>query len=132
VEVAVSPQGVLAIERVVCVCDVGSPIVNRLGAQAQVQGAIVDGLSAALGQEVVISGGQVHPGNFDDYPLLRIPQAPRRIDVQFIESASPPTGLGEPALPPVAPALCNAIFRACGHRIRRLPVSRNDLGWDQT
>jgi isoquinoline 1-oxidoreductase subunit beta len=132
VEVAVSPQGVLAVERVVCVCDVGSPIVNRLGAQAQVQGAIVDGLSAALGQEIVIRGGQVQPGNFDDYPLLRMPQAPRRIDVKFIESASPPTGLGEPALPPVAPALCNAIFRATGHRIRRLPVSRNDLGWDQT
>jgi isoquinoline 1-oxidoreductase subunit beta len=129
VEVAVSPQGSVAIERVVCVCDVGSPIVNRLGAQAQVQGAIVDGLSAALGQEIVIRGGQVQPGNFDDYPLLRMPQAPRRIDVHFIQSASAPTGLGEPALPPVAPALCNAVFRATGHRIRRLPLSRNDLGW---
>jgi isoquinoline 1-oxidoreductase subunit beta len=129
VDVAVSPQGAVAIERVVCVCDVGSPIVNRLGAEAQVQGAIVDGLSAALGQEVVIRGGRVQPGNFDHYPLLRMAQAPRRIDIQFIESASPPTGLGEPALPPVAPALCNAIFRATGHRIRRLPVSRNDLAW---
>lgn len=132
VDVAVSPQGVVAIERVVCVCDVGSPIVNRLGAEAQVQGAIVDGLSAALGQEIVIRGGRVQQANFGDYPLLRIDQAPRRIDVRFIESASPPTGLGEPALPPVAPALCNAIFRATGHRIRRLPVSRNDLGWRST
>jgi isoquinoline 1-oxidoreductase beta subunit len=76
-----------------------------------------------LGQAIDIDNGRITPTNFDQYPLLRIPHAPQ-VDVHFIESDYPPTGVGEPALPPVAPAICNAIYAACGHRVRSLPLVR--------
>lgn len=129
VEVAVSNDGELRIPRVVCVCDVGTPIVNLSGAEAQVQSSVMDGISAAWLQEIHFRNGRVEQSNFDQYPLLRMAQAPAEIEVHFLESAHGPSGLGEPALPPVAPALCNAIFRATGVRVRRLPVSGHDLRW---
>lgn len=128
VEVTVSPAGQVKVDRVVCVCDVGSPIVNLSGAEAQVQGAIVDGLSAAMWQQIDLREGRVMQSNFDTYRLLRMGEEPAVIEVHFILSANSPTGLGEPPLPPVAPALCNAIFRACGHRVRQLPLGLVDLG----
>ncbi len=128
-EVTVSPDGRLKVDRVVCVCDVGEQIVNLSGAEAQVQGAIVDGLSAAWFQQVDIDRGRVVQSNFNDYPLLRMADAPAAIEVHFLQSDNPVSGLGEPALPPIAPAVCNAIFRASGHRIRELPISRATLAW---
>lgn len=120
-------QGKLRVDRVVCVCDVGEQIVNLSGAEAQVQGSIVDGLSAAWLQEIDFRDGRVVQSNFHDYPLLRIGYAPSAIEVHFLKSENPVSGLGEPALPPLAPAVCNAIFRATGHRIRELPLSRTTL-----
>ncbi len=127
-EVNVSKSGVLKVERVVVVGDVGSQIVNPSGAENQVAGSIVDGLSAAALQEISIAQGRVLTGNFNDYHLLRIADAPH-VEVHFNLTDNPPTGLGEPALPPLAPAVANAIFAATGKRIRTLPFSKTDLSW---
>lgn len=126
-EVSVTPDGTLKVHDVWCSSDVG-PIMNLSGAESQVQGSIVDGLSATWLQEITTDRGRTQQSNFHDYPLLRISETPR-IHVDFFQSDNPPTGLGEPALPPVPPAICNAIFAACGKRIRSLPISKHDLRW---
>jgi isoquinoline 1-oxidoreductase beta subunit len=128
-EVTVSQTGDLKVDRVVAAVDVGSQIVNMSGAENQVQGSITDGLNAAWRQELDIRQGRVVQSNFHEYPMLRIPDAPRAIEIHFIKTDNPPTGLGEPALPPLAPAVCNAIFAATGKRVRQLPISRTDLSW---
>jgi isoquinoline 1-oxidoreductase beta subunit len=120
-EVSVSDDKSITVHAVTVVCDVG-PIVNLSGAESQCQGAVIDGLSAMLDQKLDYRGGRITQTNFDRYRLLRMGLDPR-IDVHFIESDFAPSGLGEPALPPVAPAVCNAVFSASGHRIRRLPIS---------
>jgi isoquinoline 1-oxidoreductase beta subunit len=102
--------------------DVG-PIVNMSGAEAQAQGAVIDGFSTMLGLAVTMERGRIEQANFDRYPLLRMPKAPP-VEVHFIQSDFAPTGLGEPALPPLAPAVCNAIYAATGERIRSLPLSQ--------
>ena len=101
--------------------DVGSVIVYPSGAVNQVQGAVIDGISTALFQKITIKDGAVVEGNFTDYPLLRIADAPQ-VEVRFVKTDYPPTGLGEPALPPAIPALTNAIFAATGKRVRSLPI----------
>ncbi len=127
-EVSVTHDGILSVKSVVASVDVG-PIINYSGAESQVQGSIVDGLGAAWLQEISLDRGRVVQSNFHDYPLLRIDAVPARIEVHFIQSDNPPTGLGEPALPPLPPALCNAIFAATGKRIRRLPIASAELNW---
>ncbi len=128
-EVTVSRAGVLKVDRVVVVTDVGSQIVNLSGAENQVQGSVIDGLGTLMFAELDIQRGRMVQGNFNDYPMIGLPDAPARIDVHFLRSDKPVTGLGEPALPPLAPAVCNAIFAATGQRVRQLPLSRTDLRW---
>ncbi|MGA0018437.1 MAG: molybdopterin cofactor-binding domain-containing protein [Steroidobacteraceae bacterium] len=119
-EVSVDANKNITVHRVVVAVDAG-PIVNLSSAESQVQGSVVDGLSAMMGQKITHEAGRVREQNFDNYPLLRMPAAPE-IEVHFIESDFIPSGLGEPALPPVAPAVCNAIFNASGQRVRSLPL----------
>ena len=126
-EVAVSPDGALKVRRVTAAVDVG-PIINLSGAENQVQGSIIDGLSMAWLQEMTFDRGRALQSNFNDYPLLRSTETPA-MSVNFIQSKNPPTGLGEPAYPVGPPAICNAIFAATGKRIRQLPISKTDLRW---
>nr|WP_314860916.1 molybdopterin cofactor-binding domain-containing protein [uncultured Undibacterium sp.] len=128
-EVTVSKDGQLKVDRVVVVTDIGSQIVNLSGAENQVQGSVIDGISTLMFPELDIQRGRVVQSNFNEYGLLRMPDSPTKIDVHFLKSDYPVTGLGEPAFPPLAPAVCNAIFAATGKRVRQLPLSRNDLRW---
>ncbi len=128
-EVTISQDGQLKVDRFVCACDIGAQIVNLSGAENQVQGSIVDGIGAAVFQELTIERGRMTQNNFNDYPMIRMPDAPAKIEVHFLTTNNPTTGLGEPCIPPVAPALGNAIFAACGKRVRQFPLSRADLRW---
>ena len=132
VEIAVDPDrerggadGALKIDKVWIAADVGSQIINPTGAENQVQGAALDGIGQALAR-INIENGRAVQSNFHDFALLRINQAPP-VEVHFRRTDNPPTGLGEPALPPVIPALCNAIYAACGKRLRRLPIEQAAL-----
>ena len=120
VEVSLDPAGEFRVDRVVAAVDCGT-VVNRSGAEAQVEGGILEGLCAALYGEITVERGRVRQTNFDTYRWLRMGEAPR-IEAHFVENGEPPRGLGEPPVPPVAPALGNALFALTGHRIRRLPL----------
>jgi len=114
--------GEVTVHKVWAAGDVGSHIINPFGAENQVRGAIIDGLAQALThQSIEVVDGVVQQSNFHDFPLARMPITPE-IDIAWVKSDNPPTGLGEPALPPVIPALTNAIHAATGVRIRSLPV----------
>ena len=128
-EVTVSTSGELRVDRVVVVTDIGAQIVKLSGAGNQVQGSVIDGLSTLMHPELNIEGGRVVQSNFHEYKLLRMPQTPTRIDIHFLKTDYPVTGLGEPVLPPLAPAVCNAIFAATCKRVRELPLSKTDLSW---
>lgn len=128
-EVTVSKTGQLKVDRVVVVTDIGAQIVNLSGAENQVQGSVIDGLSTLMYPELNIEKGRVVQSNFHDYNLLRMQDTPTKIDIHFLKTDYPVTGLGEPVLPPLAPAVCNAIFAATGKRVRELPLSKTDLSW---
>jgi isoquinoline 1-oxidoreductase beta subunit len=119
-EVSMDSSGRPRVHRIVAAIDCGM-LVNASGAEAQVQGGVIDGLSAALYGQVTMNRGRVDQSNFNDYRLLRMREVPR-VDVHFVKSAEPPSGLGEPPVSPVAPAVANAIYAASGRRIRKLPL----------
>ena len=124
-EVSVGKEGDVAVHRMVCAVDCGL-VANLAGLEAQVEGAIVWGLSAALKTEITFRNGRVEQHTFADYPVLKLHETPR-IDVHVVPSTEPPTGVGEQPVPPAAPAVANAIFAATGKRVRRLPVRAEDL-----
>ncbi|HEV2098982.1 MAG TPA: molybdopterin cofactor-binding domain-containing protein, partial [Stellaceae bacterium] len=126
VEATVAVDGTVKINKVWAVGDIGSQIINPTAAVNMTQGAILDGFAEALHQQITIEGGRVVQANFDTFPLLRGAEAPP-IEVHFLKTDNPPTGLGEPPLPAAIPALCNAIFAATGRRIRTLPIDAASL-----
>ena len=121
-EVVVEADGSVRVPRVVCAVDCG-PAVNTDQIEAQIQGGVVFGLSAALYGEITLERGRVVQGNFDTYPLVRMPEAPV-VEVHIVPSTEMQGGTGEPGVPPIAPAVCNAIFAATGKRIRKLPIGK--------
>jgi len=121
-DVSVDANRKITLHRIVVAGDVG-PIINMSGAENQTEGAVIDGFSAALAQQIDFENGRIKQNNFDTYPLLRIRNAPK-VESYFIQSDFTPTGIGEPALPPVAPAIANAIFAATGHRVRSMPFTK--------
>jgi isoquinoline 1-oxidoreductase beta subunit len=111
----------LRIHRAVCVVDIGRAV-NPLGVEAQMMGGTIDGISTALHLAITVKDGQVQQKNFPDYPLLRMAQAPKNVEVQIVESDADPVGAGEMGIPSVAPALANAVYAATTVRVRKLPL----------
>ncbi|WP_315834698.1 xanthine dehydrogenase family protein molybdopterin-binding subunit [Bradyrhizobium prioriisuperbiae] len=124
-EVEVAKDGSVRVRRVVCAVDCGSAI-NPNTIEAQVQGAVIFGISAALYGEITLKNGRVQQSNFDDYQVVRINEAPA-IEVHIVRNTEDPGGMGEPGTSAIMPALANAIFAATGKRLRRLPVDANLL-----
>ena len=124
VSISMTDSQTIKVERVVAVADCGL-VINRSNAVNQLEGGIIDGLSSALNQAVHITGGRVKEGNFDEYRLLRMKDAPA-IDVVLVDSDEDPEGMGEMTLPPLAAALSNAVFAATGKRIHKLPIQLTD------
>ncbi len=121
-EVSVATDGAVKVHRVVCAVDCG-PVVNPSIVEAQMESAIVYGLTAALYGEIAIEGGRVKQSNFHDYQMLRLAEMPK-VEVYIVPSTDAQGGVGEPGTPPIAPAVANAIFAATGKRIRKLPIGK--------
>lgn len=123
VELSVDAHKRIKIHHIVVASDIG-PVVDMAGAEAQAQGASIDGFSTAMGLNITIEKGRIQQKNFNDYPIVRIPFSPTQVEAHFIQTDFPPTGMGEPALPAMAPAVANAIFAATGERVRIMPFRK--------
>jgi len=121
-EVTVDDSKNVKVDRVVVAADVGM-LLNKSGGENQVEGSIIDAISALASQEITFEDGAVRQNNFDNYPLLRMPAQPK-IEIHWLTTDHPPTGLGEPAFPPLTAAVTNAIHNATGERIRTMPISK--------
>ena len=124
-EVSIEKDGKVRVHRVVCALDCGT-FINPDTVKAQVEGSIVWGLTAALYGAITIDKGRVQQSNFHDYPMLRMNEMPI-VEVHIVPSSASPGGVGEPGVPPLAPAVCNAIFAGTGKRIRKLPIRAEEL-----
>jgi isoquinoline 1-oxidoreductase subunit beta len=124
-EVSLNTKGELRVHRVVCAVDCGR-IVNPDTIKAQMESGIVFGLTAALYGAITLKNGRVEQGNFHDYPLLRLAAMPK-VEVHIVPSDDPPGGIGEPGVPPTAPAVANALFAASGARVRSLPLTPDKI-----
>ena len=120
-------NGKIRVHRVVAAVDCGM-VVNPDGVQQQVEGGVVFGLSAALHGAITLKDGRAMQSNFDKYSPLRFSEMPQ-VEVHIVASSEPPTGIGEPGVPPIAPAVANAVFALTGKRLRRMPFDQEDLVW---
>lgn len=128
-QVSVDANKKIKLQKVWVAADVGSQIINPSAAENIVQGGIIDGLSEMMGQEITIENGKVVQGNFNQHTMMRLAQAPPEIEVHYVKSTFNPTGLGEPALPPILGSVANAIFAATGQRVRSLPLNKSGYSW---
>jgi len=124
-EVEVAKDGAVRIRRVVCAVDCGT-VVNPDTVRAQIEGAIIFGITAALYGEITLKGGRVEQSNFDTYQVLRMSEAPA-IEVYLVQSSEPPCGMGEAGTSAIVPAVANAVFAATGKRLRKLPIDSAQL-----
>jgi isoquinoline 1-oxidoreductase subunit beta len=124
VEVEVDDTGAVRIPHVVTAVDAGI-VANPEMLRQQFEGAAVFGTSLTRTGEITATSGVIDQSNYHDYPVARMNDAPTQVDVHIVESTAPPAGVGEPGVPPMAPAICNAIFAATGKRVRELPLVRN-------
>jgi isoquinoline 1-oxidoreductase subunit beta len=109
--------------------DVGSTIINPSAAENIIQGGMIDGLSELMDQEITVEKGRVVQTNYHQHKMVRLTQTPAEIEIHYLKTNNNPTGLGEPAMPPVLPAVANAIFTASGKRVRQLPIAKSGLSW---